>query len=448
MYSLASSFEAQNWISALTLECLPIPRIGPKRSSSTDTNDSDNKNVPSPEHKLSRKDHYFIHTMMKLHDTIDQSHLKQTLKKDEKEPGFPRLESHRKRLILNASALPPFDTQAPKPTEFYTAFLSKKSQFKAKEMMLHRFHLDKVAFNPNTAFIANLWNGDFFWILPDSPSGVSIFFCLETKSLNAIELEKEKNFALADKIKSGDIEKLSKQRLYLPTSLMDMVWMTQNFLAVISLCFGSHSLSATFLKDWADHMYENRLMYSSLQASDPSFFAKVLFAIDNALQIHWRSCSTANDRLSVNDKILLMSDTQDSILRHNFIQQIPKSLLDKGNAAQEGTRDGKFNPGGRLQGRQGNGHDLHKGKPDLITDNDKNHSNWRVKQGEDFAKAFYKNQCQCPKTHDGKSICMNFFIRGFCDKSCPRVHKLTSDDEKVFKQFISHCREGAAKPDF
>ncbi len=36
-----------------------------------------------------------------------------------------------------------------------------------------------------------------------------------------------------------------------------------------------------FLKDWADHMYENRLMYSSLQASDPLFFAKVLIAIDD-----------------------------------------------------------------------------------------------------------------------------------------------------------------------
>ncbi len=57
--------------------------------------------------------------------------------------------------------------------------------------------------------------------------------------------------------------------------------MMQNLLVIISLCFGPHSLLITFLKDWADHMYENRLMYSSLQASDPLFFAKVLFAIDD-----------------------------------------------------------------------------------------------------------------------------------------------------------------------
>jgi hypothetical protein len=331
--------------------------------------------------------------MMKLHDTMDSNNLKQISEKEEKEPGFPRLETHRKNLILNATSLSPYNTQADKPTEFYKNFLSKKSQFKAKEMMLHRFHLDKVAFNPNTSFITNLWNGDFFWVLPDSPSGVSIFFCPETKSLNASEIEKVKHFALADKIKSGDIDKLSKQKLYLPTSLMDMVWMTQNFLAVIiSLCFGQSSLSATFIKGWADHMYENRLMYTSLQASDPSFFTKVLFAIDNALQIHWRSCLISEDQLSVNDRILFMDDTQDSILHHNFIQQIPKSISDKVISTQEGTREGKFNTGGKPQGHQGNGNDFNKGKIEIINNTDKNHAHWRVKQCEEFAKVFYKNQ--------------------------------------------------------
>ncbi len=67
-------------------------------------------------------------------------------------------------------------------------------------------------------------------------------------------------------------------------------------------------------------MYENHLIYTSLQASDYLFLAKVLFAIDNTLQIHWRFCSITKDRLSVNDRVLLMSDTQESILHYNFIQ--------------------------------------------------------------------------------------------------------------------------------
>jgi hypothetical protein len=121
-------------------------------------------------------------------------------------------------------------------------------------MITHRFYLEKIAFNPNASFVANLWNCDFFWILPDSPSGISIFFCPETKSLNAAKLEKERAFTLADKIKAGDIDKLSKQKLYLPSTVMDLVWMMQNFCSVIALCFGASSLSATFLNNWANHM--------------------------------------------------------------------------------------------------------------------------------------------------------------------------------------------------
>jgi hypothetical protein len=54
-----------------------------------------------------------------------------------------------------------------------------------------------------------------------------------------------------------------------------------------------------------------------------------------------------------------------------------------------------------------------------------------------------------PKTKEGKFICMNFFLRGFCDKSCPRSHKLSQEEEKAFDSFVSACHEGqAGKPDF
>jgi hypothetical protein len=109
--------------------------------------------------------------MIKLHDTMDKT----SKIKEDKEPGFKRLESHRKELILNASAVSPFTEGASNPTEFYSSFLSKRSQFKAKDMLMHQFYSDKIAFNPNASFVTNLWNCEFFWILPDSPSRVSIF---------------------------------------------------------------------------------------------------------------------------------------------------------------------------------------------------------------------------------------------------------------------------------
>jgi len=99
-----------------------------------------------------------------------------------------------------------------------------------KEMLLYRLSVDKIAFNPNPNFMACLWNCELLWILPDSLSRISIFFCPESKSLNASELEKERLLSLADKVKQADIDKLSKQKITIPSNLMDLFWMTQNFM--------------------------------------------------------------------------------------------------------------------------------------------------------------------------------------------------------------------------
>jgi hypothetical protein len=67
--------------------------------------------------------------------------------------------------------------------EFYLCFLAKKTQFKAKEILLHRLNIDQVSLNPSHQLTACLWHCDFLWITPDLRSGVSIFFCLEISSL-------------------------------------------------------------------------------------------------------------------------------------------------------------------------------------------------------------------------------------------------------------------------
>jgi len=214
LYTLSTSPEIQDRFLSISPVVVTLPKHAIQRkTSSFNSSDLEDDEISSPERKVSRKDHFIINTMLKLHESMDKNNLKQTLEKEEKEPGYSKLEPYHKNLILNASATPPFDVKANKPTKFYTTFLSKKSQFKAKDMILQRFHLDKIAFIPSTSFIANLWNCNFFWTLPDSPSGVSIYYCPETKSINASDLEKERNFALADKVKIGDIDRLAEPLL-------------------------------------------------------------------------------------------------------------------------------------------------------------------------------------------------------------------------------------------
>jgi len=117
-------------------------------------------------------------------------------------------------------------------------------------------------------------------LLPDTPSGVSIFFCPETKSARAYDNEKDRLLALADKVNLSVIGKLVKQKLYIPNTIMDI----------------------------------------------PSFFAKVLYAIDHSLQKHWHSFSNSDDRLFVNNNVLRMHEVQESILSLSFSRKIPKSI--------------------------------------------------------------------------------------------------------------------------
>ncbi len=263
--------------------------------------------------------------------------------------------------------------------------------------------MDQVNFNPNSHLVVCLWICEFHWITPDLPSGTSIFFCLETSSINSKELERERSFALADKIKQDDIDKLPKQKLSFPTTIMEAIWMTQNFYSLLSICFGPQFRSALFLKSWADHMYRNRIMYKSLQATDNTFFSQVLFAIDRALQIHWRSCCDASDRDSVNDKILLMQDKQDLIIQHNFSYRLPKSLQDKLNQRNETSittpekeSKNKFRQGAKNDGKPDHKNQIRSLK-DIITDPDPSHMQWRIKEGENFTKNLYFNSKKCQK---------------------------------------------------
>ncbi len=141
-----------------------------------------------------------------------------------------------------------------------------------------------------------------------------------------------------------------------------------------------------------------------------------------------------------------MQEAQDQILHHNYIQQLPKSIGDRLIESDDTKDKHKHGKNGGLKFNPQ--HDKNKGK-DLVTDNDKSHLRWRVKEGENYTNLFYRNQKKCPKTHDGKPICMKRFLRSFCDRSCTRAYKLSKEDEEEFDRFVNSCREGgASKPDF
>jgi len=126
-YTLSSSSNIKNWFYDLQNLNKLGTKTNQKRSKNTIQSPEKDEDLSSPESKISRKDKHFLNAMLKIHETLDKNMIRSALDRDEKEPGFARLEHHKKIMILNASAIPPFDDPAPSPTEFYSSFLKKKS---------------------------------------------------------------------------------------------------------------------------------------------------------------------------------------------------------------------------------------------------------------------------------------------------------------------------------
>lgn len=134
-------------------------------------------------------------------------------------------------------------------------------------------------------------------------------------------------------------------------------------------------------------MYNNRLMYKSLQARDNTFYTQILFCIDRALQIHWCSCCECEERDSVNNRVLLMADKRDLIVQHNFNYNIPKALQDKlenlyQNDVDEKDKNQKLFKGKGEKEKDPKGN--LKSIKDIIVDNDPKHAAWRLQDGEKF----------------------------------------------------------------
>ena len=86
-----------------------------------------------------------------------------------------------------------------------------------------------------------------------------------------------------------------------------------------------------------------------------------------------------------------------------------------------------------------------------VYNNNKNHKKWRLQDGKEYSNIFFLHQKQCPKTTDGKQMCMKFLIRGLCEASCTTAQKLSQEDQTNFDRFYHKCHNekgGDANQDF
>ena len=131
--------------------------------------------------------------------------------------------------------------------------------------------------------------------------------------MNASANETDSTYAYIDTVKREDLSKITKQIYKFPCSTAAAVYTLQNYKTLIDMCFGENCKAFYCLKEWMIHMNDHRATYRGLQERDASFLTMVFFCIDQALQIHWKSCLLEQEHHHVDDQVLNMGHNMNLI---------------------------------------------------------------------------------------------------------------------------------------
>ena len=407
--------------------------------------------APFHQESATTRDTVLIQAFTEMKETMESSRKGVTSIMEEKAKGFDKLDESVKNLILNASSPAPYDVKAAEPSDFIKQFFKAPNLGRARTTVENFLQNNLCQWCVNQPLITAIYSAHILWDRPEFPSNLSIFFCGDAP-LGANSSYVPKALGLLDKIDHTDLPKLIKQNIMVPKSIWEAIISLKNYLALIILMFTEESHLAVMIQTWVDHLLDNMRIYEYAHQSDINFIPALLFRIDKHAMLFLRSCQIATDRSKVNDKVLDMEASMQSIEQQNFQQVLPPGLLAIKQAeddVQERKRlkleqdgggvggDGGLDKNGKRRGVKGRQDD--KGKRIENKDN-----SFLLQDGENFSKLFYKNKDKAPKDNN-KLICLSYHIRGFCYEKCERVHSNLSAGAKIaFGNFMVACRTGEA----
>jgi hypothetical protein len=218
IYTVPNAWDITEWKSNIEEKYLQLPTIL-TTSGQSDSIDEDDITLES---NMSLKDRHMIHALLKISKNLDQNTLRLAKDSEDKAKGFSKLEPHKKLLILNATENDSQDDSPTEPTDFCRAFFLKTTGYRAKETLQKGLKENReIVFIPSTAFTARLYTVDFLWQSPDQPSGISLFFCSKSSTI-----ESDQGYALLEKI-----DKLDRALLQVLTRGMSFVptWFSSSF---------------------------------------------------------------------------------------------------------------------------------------------------------------------------------------------------------------------------
>ena len=380
------------------------------------------------------RDRYFDQMNARLGTLVSNSIMSQAASSAATKKKFEtRLNPLFRNLILTGSA-PDGDSIPSEPDPESRTFFEQKNASEAKSFLQHKLIVEKsLPIYIPSGLVTAIWSGCVFWDRLDSPSNFS-FFLVPAQSASMVS-DTADTIALSLKtsdgrggIDSDDIRRLTKQKVYIPTTINKIKHHLNHGIHILAIVFGPLCFKVAQLRQFQRHIQTNIATYIDLARQDSLFPAKVLYIIDLRVQNFFKACQQGKFSPECLDFSMMFHDI---VQNRSFNSRLPDCILPK-KRKYEDDRHG----GGRKSPHQGKGGKEAKGawikNPKII-------SEWKIKPEESFGLLFHQKRDHIPK-RNGTQLCAGFHIKGWCYANCPYDHDTIERNTPIFTKMNTFCQ--------
>ena len=254
--------------------------------------------------------------------------------------------------------------------------------------------------------------------------------------LHILEQGKDNNKNVLELIEAN------KNVISIPTSVEDLMIVTRAFAGLGSILFGRNSSLPTSLKQLCLEMEMNRLLLKGKVKTDPSLIAKLMYAVDNRVQLWFGYLRRASDRKDVNDSILDFPVIVNEVVLDQFRVVLPATFTT--SRTKEG--DDQQQPSVKRQKKGKENRPIKDGDNRKVSNNDIP-KEFCLLENENYRANFTNKHIQDqPKWNDECKMCPRWFTHGNCFKDCRNSashvssSEVPADKKAAFVEYMDLCR--------
>ena len=239
-----------------------------------------------------------------------------------------------------------------------------------------------------------------------------------------------------------EVKKSAKQEVRIPTDFNGLFNQISYFWGAVKIFMGEDSVLAEALSLFLKGMTKYSHSYKVKIESEKSFPAQILYAIDCRIQRFLVECKRADDRSDVDDRIIDLREITNDVVNNRFYTSLPSAF--QVTNPDTNTSSNSSSP----KRKAGDDGDEKRKKRRAWIDNDDQHEDFKMLEGEDWKKDYCGRCIDDVPLWEGKTrMCTRWHTKGGCFNDCKKKashvkkSKIPSKQESEYKDYLRKVRK-------